>query len=55
MDADMAGTWTLTSGIIEFDQTADTFVRDVPFRPSKNRLVVDLTSSQGRLIVVLTK
>jgi hypothetical protein len=29
--ADMAGTWTAVGDTIEFHQTADTFVRDMPF------------------------
>ena len=30
-DADMAGTWTLNGNVVDFTQTADTFVRDMPF------------------------
>ena len=30
-DADMAGTWTRTGMMVNFDQPADTFVRDMPF------------------------
>jgi hypothetical protein len=30
-DADMAGTWTRTGMIVDIDQPADTFVRDMPF------------------------
>jgi hypothetical protein len=30
-DADMAGTWTAANNIVNIDQPADTFVRDMPF------------------------
>ena len=30
-DADMAGTWTQNGEVIDFSQTADTFVNDMPF------------------------
>lgn len=30
-DADMAGTWTRTGMIVDINQPADTFVRDMPF------------------------
>jgi hypothetical protein len=55
VSADMVGTWTFTDGIVEFDQTADTFVKDYPFAAGKNRLVVDRTDPEGHLVVVLTK
>lgn len=31
IDADMAGTWTLTGNIVHFTQAADTFVRNMVF------------------------
>jgi hypothetical protein len=31
LDADMAGTWTMTGGNVTFTQTADTFVRNMTF------------------------
>ena len=31
LDADMAGTWTRVGTTVEFNQTADTFVRDMQF------------------------
>ena len=31
LDADMAGTWSQNGDVIEFSQTADTFVRDMAF------------------------
>lgn len=30
-DADMAGTWTMNGNVVDFDQTADSFVRDMHF------------------------
>ncbi len=30
-DADMAGTWTAANNVVDIDQPADTFVRDMPF------------------------
>src|SRR5206468_7494310 len=35
---DFDATWTLTGKTIEFAQTADTFVRDMPFTAERNRL-----------------
>jgi len=56
LDADMAGTWLLVGGTITFGQTADTFVRNMDFVPSRNRLSGDHTFSDGtRVQVVLTK
>jgi hypothetical protein len=54
-DADLAGTWTLTDGIVEFNQTADSFVRDMAFSARENRLAGDETFSGTRVIAVLTK
>ena len=31
LDADMAGTWTQNGDVVQFDQAADTFVRDMAF------------------------
>ena len=55
-DADMTGTWTMSRAVVEFDQTADSFVRDWPFAVLKNRLTVDRTPTPGlRVTVVLMK
>ena len=35
LDADMAGTWRQTGDIVDFSQTADTFVRDMAFRAER--------------------
>jgi hypothetical protein len=56
LDADMAGTWTLSRAVVEFDQGADSFVRDWPFSVLENQLTVDRTPTTGlRVVVVLTK
>jgi len=54
-NADMAGTWTLTDGIVGFDQTADSFVRDYLFSARENRLAADRNDPGIRVIVVLRK
>ncbi len=38
LDADMAGTWTLVGSTVTFNQTADTFVRDMSFTAQVNHL-----------------
>jgi hypothetical protein len=55
LDADLAGTWTLTGTTVEFAQTADTFVRDMPFTASRNRLQGEATFSGTVVRVTLTK
>lgn len=54
IDADMAGTWTLEHGIITFEQTADTFVRDVEFLAGpgvlRTEFVDDGTSVRIRMV-----
>ena len=55
LDADMAGTWTLTGSTVEFTQTADTFVRDMPFTASRNRLGGIATFSGTTIRVTLVK
>ena len=37
-EADLSGTWTLNGNTVQFDQNADTFVRDLPFTVERNRL-----------------
>ena len=55
LDADLAGTWTLTGSTVRFTQAADTFVSDVFFVASENRLTGDATFSGTAIHVVLTK
>ena len=38
LDADLAGTWSLAGAVVQFTQGADTFVRDIAFTASANRL-----------------
>ena len=38
LSANMVGTWTLVGGTVQFTQTADTFVRDMIFTASADRL-----------------
>lgn len=54
-DADMSGTWTLTGSTVSFDQTADTFVRDMTFTAEENRLRGEDTFAGTILRVVLSK
>ncbi len=55
INADMTGTWTITGHSVNFDQTADTFVKDWPFTAGRDRLTIDRTDAEGRVIVVLRK
>ena len=56
LNADMAGVWLLVGGKVSFGQTADTFVRNMDFVPSQDRLSGDHTFADGtRVRVVLTK
>ena len=59
-DADMAGTWTQTGMIVNIDQAADTFVRDMPLELSANivggwDLVGDETFSATRIQITLRR
>jgi hypothetical protein len=59
-EADLAGTWTEHAGIVEFSQTADTFVKDMPFTsgPDANgrwSLAGDQVFLGTRIQVLLTK
>lgn len=55
MDADMAGTWTLSGTTVRFEQEADTFVRDMPFTYTDKVLSGDRTFSDVRVRVVLVE
>jgi hypothetical protein len=56
LDEDMAGTWLLVGGTVRFGQTADTFVRNLDFVPTRDRLSADQTFADGtRFWIVLTK
>ena len=53
-DVDMAGTWTL-DGVVVFNQSADSFVRDAQWIVQRSRLTGDHTVGDDRVIAVLTK
>ncbi len=53
--ADMAGTWALRGETVTLTQSADSFVRNVAFHASENRLSGELRSGHGRVIAVLKK
>jgi len=53
--ADMAGTWALSGETVTVTQAADSFVRDMAFHASENRLSGELTSGHGRVIAVLKR
>ena len=51
-DADMAGTWTRTGNTIDFSQTADTFIRNMPFTIEANGDLVGARSFSGTAIAI---
>ena len=55
--ADMAGSWTMSEGVILVSQTADTFVRDLGFFAERGRLYGVKTYGHGARTVraILTK
>ena len=55
LDADLAGTWTLSGTTVTFDQAADTFMRDVPFTAEPSRLRAQGTFGEEVVVLVLTK
>jgi hypothetical protein len=54
-DADLTGRWTLHGDTVEFDQTADTFVRDMPFVFSDGKLSGAAVFTETRVQVVLER
>ena len=54
-DADLAGTWALAGSTVTFSQTADTFIRDVAFTATRNRLTAEGTFDEETVRLVLTK
>jgi len=56
VSADLAGVWLLVGGTVSFAENADTFVRNMDFVPSPDRLSGDHTFADGKRVrVVLTK
>ncbi len=57
LDMDLAGTWTLdqNDGSVAFEHASDTFLRDMTFAYSSNRLSGEATFSGVTINVVLRK
>jgi hypothetical protein len=55
VDVDLTGTWSLTGDTVTFSQTGDSFIRDVDFVASENRLTGEGTFDDTDLLLVLTK
>jgi hypothetical protein len=55
LDADLTGTWSLTGSTVTFSQTADTFIRDVQFTATENRLSSEGTFGDVTIRLVLVK
>jgi hypothetical protein len=56
LDADMVGRWQLIGSTVQFGQTADTFVPEIDFSATSNRLSADQTLADGTEVrIVLTK
>ncbi|HET6778270.1 MAG TPA: hypothetical protein VFH26_05240 [Gemmatimonadales bacterium] len=55
LDVDLAGTWTLQGETVTFDQTGDTFIRDIPFTASPNRLQGEGTFESVTIRLTLTR
>jgi hypothetical protein len=55
LDVDLAGTWTLEGETVTFNQTGDTFIRDIPFTASPNRLQGEGTFKTFTIRLTLTK
>ena len=55
VDEDLAGTWTLQGSTVTFDQSGDTFIRDVPFTAEPSRLRAEGTFNGVIVRAVLSK
>lgn len=55
LDASLAGTWTLSGNTVSFSQSEDTFIRDVDFAASPNRLTGEGSFDGAIVLLVLTK
>ena len=53
LDEDLAGTWRQSHDTVFFSQTADTFIRDVPFVVHGSALVGQIVDPEGRVDVTL--
>ncbi|HEX2218238.1 MAG TPA: hypothetical protein VHG35_05500 [Gemmatimonadales bacterium] len=55
LDVDLAGTWTLAGDTVTFSQTGGSFITDVDFVASENRLTGEGTFDDTDVLLVLTK
>jgi hypothetical protein len=55
LDADLAGTWTLSGTTVRLQHAADTFLRDMPLTVAGNQLTGDATFSGVRVRLVLQR
>ena len=53
LEADLSGTWTLTGSTVTFSQDSDTFIRDVEFTASENRLTGEGAFGEATIRLVL--
>ena len=54
LTADMAGTYSISQGILRFAQTADTFVREVEWSVDEQELTADEDVGGAAVVVVLS-
>lgn len=55
LESDLTGTWVLTGDTVTFQQAADSFIPDVQFIATANRLTGERTTTAGTIRLVLTK
>jgi hypothetical protein len=55
LDEALTGTWTLTGSTITFNQSTDTFIRDVEFTAARNRLTCEGAFGDETIRLVLTR
>jgi hypothetical protein len=55
IEADLTGTWTLSGSTVTFNQTADTFIRDVDFTAAQNSLDAEGTFDGTTVHLTLSK
>lgn len=55
INASMAGTYTVAGGVVNFDQAANTFMKDLPFSVQGGTLVGSATFGTNIINVVLSK
>jgi hypothetical protein len=55
VDEDLVGTWDLSGSTVTFNQTGDTFIRNVDFAASENQLTGEGVFDGQQLLLILTK